>query len=93
MELNDSELKGAVGGGRQGNHHAKVTMISDTRGRCCGKILREVLYYWPCKKCGRPTHIGSNMQQCDKCDDWFWSITDTPYSGTVDQLKAESAAN
>ncbi len=93
MNLNDSELKDAVGGGRQGNHHNKVTMVSDTRGRCCGKIYGGTLYFWPCKKCGRPTHIGSCLQQCDKCDDWFWSISDTPYNGSEEQLKNESAAN
>ncbi len=92
MNLNDSELKDAVGGWRLGKK-VKVTKVYDTRGRECGRYRNGTLYYWPCKKCGRPTHLGSCVNQCDKCDDWFWTINDTPYNGTEEQLKSESAAN
>ncbi len=92
--LNDSELEDAVGGVNhmQRQREEEVAVI-DTRGRACGTIRGGVLYFWPCKNCARPTHMGSGVHQCDKCDDWFFGITEATYGGTVEQLKAASAAN
>ncbi len=91
--LNDSELRDAVGGGHPYSGGLGPSYVYDTRGRYCGKVKSGVVYYWPCEKCGRPTHMGSGFNQCDKCDEWYWSISDTAYNGTEAQLKAESAAN
>ncbi len=91
--LNDSELMDVVGGGHHNAGTSDTTYVFDTRGRNCGTVTDGVLYYWPCKKCGRPTHMGSGFNQCDKCDEWYWSVSDTAYNGTEAQLKAESAAN
>ncbi len=90
VKLNNSELKQAVGGGIFG---PSAITVYDTRGRVCGLIKGGTLFYWPCRHCGRPTHKGSGLHQCDKCDDWFLHIEDTPYKGTVKQLQEESAAN
>ncbi len=93
--LNDPQLT-EVSGGRfcpEGKGDNTYSDIDDNRGRYCGQIINGVIYYWPCKKCHRPTHMGSGVNQCDKCDTWFWRISDTPYNGTVDELKRESAAN
>ncbi len=93
--LSNSELEDAVGGLTRltAGYTASGTPIEDTRGRICGNMLNNEVYYWPCKKCGRPTHKGWGLFQCDKCDNWFWMIDDTHYSGTESQLKRESAAN
>ncbi len=93
VKLNNSELKDAVGGGVEIYHKMFTTDVYDTRGRYCGKVQKDTVYYWPCKHCGRPTHMGSGFHQCDKCDDWFWTIGDTRYNGTVEELQAASAAN
>ncbi len=91
-KLNDAQLKDTVGGVYD-LEPPSTTDVYDTRGRCCGYIRAGTLYYYPCKKCGRPTHLGSGVHQCDKCDDWFFSISGTKYNGTVEELKAASAAN
>ena len=93
--LHDSELTQATGGDRSsyavsGN---EIEYVYDSRGRSCGKYINKVLHYRPCKKCGRPTHMGSGFHQCDKCNDWFWTISNNRYYGTEDELKRESDAN
>ena len=93
--LQDPELEMATGGNRAavGSSLDKVEYVYDSRGRNCGKFINDVLHYWPCKKCWRPTHMGSGFHQCDKCDDWFWSISNTRYYGTKEDLIRESDAN
>ena len=92
--VHDYELEKATGGDRcEWLEDNTDRYVDDSRGRCCGQYRNDVLYYWPCKKCGRPTHMGSGFHQCDKCDDWFWSISHTRYYGTEERLKSESAAN
>ncbi len=90
-KLTDAQLKDAAGG--EYYDPPSTTDVYDTRGRCCGYIKLDVLYYYPCKKCRRPTHLGSGVFQCDKCDDWFWNIDATRYYGSTELLKKESAAN
>lgn len=94
-KLRDCEVAKATGGDRSiydvsGND---IEYVYDSRGRNCGQYINKVLYYWPCKKCGQPTHVGSGFLQCDKCDDWFWSISNTRYNGTKEDLIRESDAN
>lgn len=93
--LHDSELTQATGGdlsALSGGWNV-ITRVFDSRGRSCGQYINGTLYYWPCKKCGRPTHMGSGFHQCDKCNDWFWTISNNRYYGTEDELKRESDAN
>ncbi len=98
--LNDTQLKDVSGGemnflklGSGNRSGARINPVYDSRGRNCGEYIDGVLYYWPCRKCGRPTHMGSTVHQCDKCDDWFFRIFPTRYNGTEAQLRSESDAN
>ncbi len=91
--LHDSELAEATGGHEFDYPQRVIKKVYDSRGRYCGRYVDGILYYWPCKKCGRPTHLGSGFHQCDKCDDWFWTVSDTRYYGTEDELKSASDAN
>ena len=90
VELSDPELGQVAGGYVKGDYD-----IYDTQGRRCGGWDEEegYLYYWPCKKCGRPTHIGSFVNNCGTCNDWFWNISDTRWDGTEEELQMKAGWN
>ena len=90
VELTDPELEQVAAG-----YSRKDYDIYDTHGRRCGgwDQLEGYLYYWPCKKCGRPTHIANLVHNCGTCDDWFWGIDDTPWPGTEEELQMKAGWN
>ena len=88
--LNDSELTDVAGGISTATH----TDIINANGDVVGDyyVNTGVIKYWPCPKCGKPMHKGKMFAKyCDPCDDYYYMEYDVKqYSGTVEQLKAES---
>ena len=87
--MNDAELND-VAGGKFDDYY--IT-IYNSKGQAVGNIFTGdgILKYWPCIYCGKPMHQGKlGAMFCDPCDNWLWSYDEKEYSGTEDQLKAES---
>ncbi len=90
-QLTEAELE-QVSGGEEITEEQRVY---DCRGREVGvwNYNPTRLYYWPCKKCGKPCHLDGNVKYCDPCNKWYVMLSLTWWKGTEAELIAAGNAN
>lgn len=87
VELTEAELEQTAGGSDEALEN---DWICNSKAQRVGKITSSGIEYYPCEKCGKPTHQSFIRWYCDPCDKKYWSIDGKHWSGTRDELKAAS---
>ncbi len=91
--LSDEQLKQVSAGWDDDDDDDVAWYIDDNRGRTIGVVGHDFVDYWPCPKCGRPTHQSWFWFFCDKCDSKWTELVRESWPGTEAELKAAGAAN
>ena len=87
--LTDAELGGVNGGmGANNEPSASGRKIKNSRGYTVGEESNGSICYWPCPKCGKPTFARWTALHCEPCDDWWWGLDKSTWTGTEAELVA-----
>lgn len=87
-ELTDQELEQAVGAQNISDSTSKY--VSNSNGDYVGFYWDNRIMYYPCEKCGKPTHQGFFCWFCDPCDKQYWNPASQIWNGSAEALKAAS---
>ncbi len=85
FELEDIQLEDVAGGV---NMDSSCERIYDKGGSLIGFKKDGLLYYWPCRLCGRPTHIETALGfRCDQCKRRYGRTEGRRWTDTEESLK------
>ncbi len=90
--LSEQELDQTTGGESQIKIKNKMR-IYDRNNNWIGLRNGDDIEYYPCEKCGRPTHCGTfHRWYCDPCNKNYYSPDTKIWAGTEEELKAASVS-
>lgn len=88
--LSEHDLEQASGGESLIKIKNKMR-VYDNKNRWIGMRSCDDIDYYPCEKCGRPTHCGTfHRWYCDPCNTSYYDPDTKRWNGTEEELKALS---